>query len=51
MRLCEKHNEILAEAFQGDISGKCILDPSIKNITEAKSENYNSSSDEYNMNA
>jgi hypothetical protein len=45
MRLCETHNELLAEEFQGEISGNCTLDPSIKNITEAKSENYNSIGD------
>ena len=38
-RLCETHNELLAEEFQGEISGNLMLDPSIKNITEAKSEN------------
>jgi hypothetical protein len=48
MRWCETHNELLAEEFQGQISGNCMLDPSIKYISEAKSENYNSSSDEHN---
>jgi len=48
MRLFETHSELLAEESQGEISGNCMLDPSIKNITEAKSENYNSSSDEHN---
>ena len=48
MRLCDTHNEMLAEEFQGEISGNCRLDPSIKNITEARLENLNSSSDEHN---
>jgi len=39
---------MLAEEFQGEISGNCRLDPSIKNITEARLENLNSSSDEHN---
>jgi hypothetical protein len=38
MILCETRNELLAKEFQGEISGNCMLDPSIKNITEAKSD-------------
>ena len=49
MCVCVKHtNELLPEEFEGEVSGNCMLDPSISNITEAKSENYNSSSDEHN---
>jgi hypothetical protein len=48
MSLCETYRQ-LAEEFQGEISVNCMLDPYITNVTEADTENSNSSSeDEHN---